>query len=122
MCFGIDFWRKYPIEEPREMGLDEFEFARDQRILGERHEELNRGRRALPAGRAVTLAPLARHDNLRRDDGAERFTPLIASHAGRRDVRAVGLSFRDLRRCPCLVPAHASFPFEERVHNTYFPQ
>jgi len=33
----------------------------DQRILGERHEELNRGRRALPAGRAVTLAPLARH-------------------------------------------------------------
>jgi len=46
------------------MGLDEFEFARDQRILGQRHEELNRGRRALPAGRAVTLAPLARHGNL----------------------------------------------------------
>jgi hypothetical protein len=46
------------------MGLDEFEFASDQRILGQRHEELNRGRRALPAGRAVTLAPLARHGNL----------------------------------------------------------
>src|SRR6266852_4855729 len=46
------------------MGLDEFEFARDQRILGERHEELNRGRRALPAGPVGTLALLARHGNL----------------------------------------------------------
>src|SRR5216684_6661159 len=46
------------------MALDEFEFASDQRILGQRHEELNRGRRALPAGRAVTLAPLARHESL----------------------------------------------------------
>jgi hypothetical protein len=46
------------------MGLDEFEFASDQRILGQRHEELNRGRRALPAGRVVTLAPLVRHGNL----------------------------------------------------------
>src|SRR5207245_66351 len=33
-------------------------------ILGQRHEELNRGRRALPAGPVVTLAPLARHGNL----------------------------------------------------------
>ena len=32
--FGIDFWRKYPIDQPREMGLDEFEFASEQRILG----------------------------------------------------------------------------------------
>jgi hypothetical protein len=63
VCFGIDFC-KYPIDQFREMGLDEFEFASDQRILGQRHEELNRGRRALPAGRAVTLAPLARHGNL----------------------------------------------------------
>jgi hypothetical protein len=63
VCFGIDFC-KYPIDQSREMGLDEFEFARDQRILGQRHEELNRGRRALPAGRAVTLASLASHGNL----------------------------------------------------------
>jgi hypothetical protein len=61
--FGIDFC-KYPIDQSREMGLDEFELASDQRILGQRHEELNRGRRALPAGRAVTLAPLATHGNL----------------------------------------------------------
>jgi hypothetical protein len=63
VCFGIDFC-KYPIDQSREMGLDEFEFASDQRILGQRPEELNRGRRALPAGRAVTLAPLARHESL----------------------------------------------------------
>src|SRR6266567_1358117 len=59
-------WRKYLIDELREMGLDEFEFARDQGILGQRHEELNRGRRALPAGPVGTLALLARHGNLRQ--------------------------------------------------------
>ena len=64
MWFGIDLRRKYPLDQPREMGLDEFEFARDQRILGQRHEELNRGRRALPAGPAVTLALLASHGDL----------------------------------------------------------
>jgi hypothetical protein len=32
--FGIDFGRKYPIDESREMGLDELEFAHEQRILG----------------------------------------------------------------------------------------
>ena len=64
LCFGIDFGRKYPIDQSREMGLNELELTSDQRILGERPEELNRGRRALPAGRAVTLAPLARHGNL----------------------------------------------------------
>jgi hypothetical protein len=31
--FGIDFWRKYPIDYAREMGLDEFELASNQRIL-----------------------------------------------------------------------------------------
>ena len=31
---GIDFWRKYPIDKPRKMGSDEFEFAGNQRILG----------------------------------------------------------------------------------------
>jgi hypothetical protein len=25
--FGIDFWREYLIDEPREMGLDEFKFS-----------------------------------------------------------------------------------------------
>jgi hypothetical protein len=64
MCFGIDFWRKYPIDYAREMRLDEFEFASDQRILGQRQKELNRGWRALPAGPAVTLAPLASRGNL----------------------------------------------------------
>ena len=77
LCFGIDFWRKYPIEEFREMGFDELEFAGDQRILGERHEELNRGRRASPAGRAVTLAPLARHGNLLK-------SPVVVQVAHRR--------------------------------------
>src|ERR1700719_4678862 len=46
------------------MRLDEFEFAGDQRILGERHEELNRGKAGVARRRAVTLAPLARHGNL----------------------------------------------------------
>jgi len=32
--FGIDFWRKYPSDQPCKMGLDEFEFTSDQRILG----------------------------------------------------------------------------------------
>jgi hypothetical protein len=32
--FGIDFGRKYPIDQLREMGLDECEFSRDQRIVG----------------------------------------------------------------------------------------
>jgi hypothetical protein len=31
---GIDCWQKYPIEECRTMGSEEFEFAFDQRILG----------------------------------------------------------------------------------------
>jgi hypothetical protein len=31
---GMIVWRKHPIDERREMSLDEFEFARDQRILG----------------------------------------------------------------------------------------
>jgi len=35
---GIDCWQKYPIEECRAMGLEQFEFACDQRILGQRHE------------------------------------------------------------------------------------
>jgi hypothetical protein len=31
---GIDFRRYYPIEEPRKVGVDEFQFARNQLILG----------------------------------------------------------------------------------------
>jgi len=31
---GIDCWQKYPIEEFRAMGLEEFEFPRDQGVLG----------------------------------------------------------------------------------------
>ena len=31
---GIEVWRYYPIEEPRKVGVDEFEFAGNQRILG----------------------------------------------------------------------------------------
>jgi hypothetical protein len=31
--FGIDFL-KYPIDKPREMGLDEFEFTGQKLILG----------------------------------------------------------------------------------------
>jgi hypothetical protein len=31
---GIDFGREYPIHEPGKMGLDEFEFAGQQLILG----------------------------------------------------------------------------------------
>jgi len=30
----IDFWRYYPMQEPRKVGPDEFEFAGNQRILG----------------------------------------------------------------------------------------
>jgi hypothetical protein len=64
LWFGIDIRRKYPIDYSGEMGLDEFELASDQNILGQQPEKLNRGRRALPAGGAVTLLPLARHGNL----------------------------------------------------------
>jgi hypothetical protein len=35
---GISFWRKYPSHKPREMGLDEFDFTSEQRILWQRHE------------------------------------------------------------------------------------
>jgi hypothetical protein len=47
---GIDFsWQEDPIDEPRKMGLDEFEFTGNQRILGQRHKELNRARHILLA-------------------------------------------------------------------------
>jgi len=32
--FGIDFWQEDPIDKPRKVGLDEFEFSSDQLILG----------------------------------------------------------------------------------------
>jgi hypothetical protein len=35
---GISFWRQYASDKPRAMGLDEVEFACDQRILWQRHE------------------------------------------------------------------------------------
>jgi hypothetical protein len=34
VCFGIDFWREDPIDQPREVGLDEFEFTGQELILG----------------------------------------------------------------------------------------
>ena len=61
---GMIFWREYPVDKRCEMDLHQFEFGCQELILGQRHEELNRGRRALPAGLAVTLVPLARHGNL----------------------------------------------------------
>jgi len=32
--FGIDFWRKYPIDKFRAMGLEEFDFSWVQGVLG----------------------------------------------------------------------------------------
>jgi hypothetical protein len=31
---GIDCWREYSLDQPRQMGLDEFELTGEQLILG----------------------------------------------------------------------------------------
>jgi hypothetical protein len=31
---GIDCWREYPIDQPRNVGLEEFEFIGQELILG----------------------------------------------------------------------------------------
>jgi hypothetical protein len=36
--FGIAFGWKCPSHKPGEMGLDELEFSREQRLLGYRHK------------------------------------------------------------------------------------